>query len=63
MKKANLPVIGITADLAAEKVQRGKPIRETTLFLAQRYYRAVAQAGGIPVILPPISEPAAIRNS
>ena len=63
MNKTQPPVIGITADLSADSSPRGTPAREPTLFLAQRYYRAVAQAGGIPVILPPISGASAIRQT
>jgi len=63
MNKIEPPVIGITADLSADSSPRGTPAREPTLFLAQRYYRAVAQAGGIPVILPPISGASVIRQT
>jgi putative glutamine amidotransferase len=54
------PVIGITADFAEANVRKQS---EATLFLAQRYYRAVEQAGATPLILPPLSLAAAIRRS
>jgi putative glutamine amidotransferase len=63
MNKTQPPVIGITADLSADSSPRSTPAREPTLFLAQRYYRAVAQAGSIPVILPPVSGASAIRQT
>jgi putative glutamine amidotransferase len=60
MSKANQPVIGISADLI-EGDARAK--REPALFLAQRYYRAVEQAGALPFILAPLSSAAAIRQA
>jgi putative glutamine amidotransferase len=54
-------VIGITADLlgldSAENTRH-----ERTLVLPQRYCRAVQEAGGVPLILPPTSSPTAIRR-
>ena len=60
MTKKKPPVVGITADFAEANAQTKS---EPTLFLAQRYYRAVEQAGATPVILPPLSSSAAIRRS
>ena len=54
------PVIGITADFAEGNVGKKS---EATLFLAQRYYRAVEQAGAIPLILPPLSSSPASRRT
>jgi len=59
MTKGKPPVVGITADFAEAKHQVHS---EPTLFLAQRYYRAVEQAGATPLILPPLSSAAAIRR-
>jgi len=60
MSKSDSPVIGITADFAEGDTQAK---REPALFLAQRYYRAVEQAGALPFILPPLSSAAAIRQT
>ena len=60
MTTSNSPVIGITADFAEANTNAK---REPTLFLAQRYYRAVEQAGAMPLVLPPFSSVAAIRRS
>jgi putative glutamine amidotransferase len=60
MTKKKPPVVGITADFA-EANARTK--NEPALFLAQRYYRVVEQAGATPLILPPLSSAAAIRHS
>jgi len=54
------PVVGITADLVEQKL---KANGEPTLFLHQRYYRAIEQAGATPLILPPLNSAAAIRQS
>jgi len=60
MTKRKPPVVGITADFNEGNHQaHGEP----ALFLAQRYYRAVEQAGATPLILPPLSSAAAIRRS
>ena len=60
MSKNHPPVIGITADYA-EGIAKAKS--EPTLFLAQRYYRAVEQAGATPLVLPPLSSAGAIRQA
>ena len=60
MSKSHLPVIGITADYAEANLGKKS---EATLFLAQRYYRAVEQAGATPLILPPLSSSAASRRA
>src|ERR1043166_5796475 len=44
------PLIGITADLSAPNGNKTRP--ELTLFLPQRYCRAVEAAGATPIILP-----------
>jgi putative glutamine amidotransferase len=60
MSKTNPPVIGISADFVEGDAQAN---REPALLLAQRYYRAVEQAGAMPFILPPLSSAAAIRQA
>jgi putative glutamine amidotransferase len=60
MSKSQSPIIGITADFAEGNTQAK---REPMLFLAQRYYRAVEQAGALPFILPPLSSAAAMRQA
>ncbi|MSP38961.1 MAG: gamma-glutamyl-gamma-aminobutyrate hydrolase family protein [Deltaproteobacteria bacterium] len=60
MKKNHLPIIGISADFA-EGDRKTK--LEPTLFLAQRYYRAVEQAGALPIILPQLSSATMIRQA
>ena len=52
------PLIGITSD--ASNADRSEN-REPLFFLAQRYVRAVANAGAIPLILPPTISSKAIR--
>jgi putative glutamine amidotransferase len=37
-------------------------VREPTLFLPQRYCRAIQEAGGIPLILPPIASQSGLRR-
>jgi len=60
MSKSHSPVIGISADFAEGDARTR---REPTLFLAQRYYRAIEQAGALPFILPPLSSAGAIRQA
>lgn len=45
------PVIGITGNYG-----------ETTCKLGEGYYQSIATAGGVPVIIPPINDPATILN-
>jgi putative glutamine amidotransferase len=60
MTKRDPPIIGITADFIEQKAKvNGEP----TLFLHQRYYRVVEQVGATPLILPPLTSQAAIRQS
>jgi putative glutamine amidotransferase len=54
------PLIGITPDLAHQEAAHGPTER---LFLNLDYAQAVWQAGGIPVVLPPIDEPEAFLSS
>ena len=56
------PLIGITADLSPAQRNRTETPREATLFLPQRYCRAVEDAGGTPIILPMVSSAAALRQ-
>ena len=60
MSKRYSAVIGVTADFAEAD---GRTKSEATLFLAQRYYRAIEQAGATPLILPPLSSSGAIRRA
>lgn len=46
------PLIGITGNFAAGEVR-----------LCDRYYKSVAAAGGVPVVIPPLSDKAAIINT
>jgi putative glutamine amidotransferase len=53
------PLIGITSDTSnADRRENREPL----YFLAQRYVRAVAKAGAIPLILPPMLSSSAIRR-
>lgn len=56
MTRRKSPTIAITADFAAASGQN-----EPTLFLAERYYRAIEKAGALPVVLPPLNSSAALR--
>ena len=59
MSKWRAALIGITADTAGES-GRGGGTTDWTLLLPGRYCRAISQAGGIPIILPPVgSDPGA----
>ena len=53
------PLIGITSDTSNADPREN---REPLYFLAQRYVRAVANAGAIPLILPPMLSSSAIRR-
>lgn len=61
MRSRRIALIGITADFdnGAKTRGRGKP--GATIFLHERYCRAIERAGGIPVLLSPGS-PRAIAN-
>jgi len=52
MTAACLPLVGVTADVAEPDGNRTGGFGEPTLFLAERYCRAVQAAGAIPLILP-----------
>jgi len=56
------PLIGITGDLSGLPANGTNIAQEPTLFLAQRYYRAVQEADGMPLVLPPIASRAALRR-
>jgi putative glutamine amidotransferase len=56
---SRVPVIGITADFAAGAKPGSPSPREPTVFLHQRYCREVERAGGLPIILPPVSSTSA----
>ena len=56
------PLVGITADLSSSERNGTQKRRETTLFLPQRYCRAIENAGGTPIVLPITSSAAAIRQ-
>jgi len=46
------PVIGITADFSPARRDEQGAASEATHFLPQRYCRAIADAGGVALILP-----------
>jgi putative glutamine amidotransferase len=56
------PVIGITGDPSGLPANGTNAVQEPTLFLPQRYYRAVQEADGIPFILPPVASRRALRR-
>ncbi len=58
MTRRKPPAIAITADFAAGDAQT-----EPTLFLAERYYRAIEKLGALPVVLPPLATAAALRQA
>jgi putative glutamine amidotransferase len=51
------PVIGITADFSPARRDERGGAREAAHFVPQRYCRAIADAGGVPVILPSAMNP------
>jgi putative glutamine amidotransferase len=55
MTRRSAPVIGITADFSAAKLNGGSVAREATHTLPHRYCRAVENAGGVALILPAIN--------
>jgi putative glutamine amidotransferase len=57
------PLIGITADMSGVAANRTGATQEPTLFLAQRYYRAVQKAGGMSLVLPPIGFRPTLRKT
>jgi len=59
MTRKRSPLIGITSDFA--KTGNGN-IDEPTLFLAQRYYRAIEQSGATPIVLAALAATSAIRR-
>ncbi len=56
------PLIGITADLSGVPADGTDFVQEPTLFLPQRYCRAIQEVGGIPLILPPIPSQSGLRR-
>jgi len=56
------PTIGITADLTGAPYD-GTKSKQVSLFLPQRYCRAVEDAGGIPFVVPISSSMAALRRT
>lgn len=57
-KKAERPIIGINMDVS----QRGDSGASPALRLSGAYVDAITSAGGIPVVLPPVLDKAAIRR-
>ncbi len=55
-------LIGITADLSSPQSTKSETQRERTLFLPQRYCRAIENAGGTPIILPLTGSAAALKQ-
>ena len=62
LSKSQAPLIGITGDLSGLPANDTNTAQEPTLFLAQRYYRAVQEADGIPLVLPPVASRGALRS-
>ena len=56
------PLIGITADLSGVPANGTNTAQELTLFLPQRYCRAIQEVGGIPLILPPIASQSGLHR-
>jgi len=56
------PVIGITADFSPARRAEQGAAREAAHFLPQRYCRAIADAGGIALILPAMNPGAALNR-
>lgn len=52
MSRGSSPLIGITADLSDASPNGTGNYRESTVFLPERYVRAIEQAGAIPLVLP-----------
>ncbi|HSE89360.1 MAG TPA: gamma-glutamyl-gamma-aminobutyrate hydrolase family protein [Candidatus Binatia bacterium] len=57
------PLIGISADLSDVPANATNPAQEPLLFLPQRYCRAIQEAGGITLILPPIASRSGLRRT
>ena len=51
-KRSEAPVIGVTPDVATRDTSAN--LKDSNLFLSQRYNRAILIAGGIPMVLPMI---------
>ena len=62
MTRRNLPLIGITADIANPPSKTIQSNAERVSFLPERYVSAVEQAGGTPVILPSIGSKFSIQK-
>lgn len=60
--RSRTPLIGITADLSGVSVAGSSRGQEPALFLPQRYCRAIQEAGGIPLILPPVASQSGLRR-
>jgi putative glutamine amidotransferase len=61
MSNRRMVLIGITPDIDHDD-KNGRASMDSMLFLPQRYCRALAQAGGVPIVLPPTgSRSVAIR--
>lgn len=60
--KSRAPLIGITADLSSRDSRASKLYKEATLFLSQRYCRAVEVAGGLPLLLSPMLSKSSARR-
>jgi putative glutamine amidotransferase len=57
------PLIGITADFSSVATNGTGGVQEPTLFLPQRYYRAVQKARGMSLVLPPMASRSALRTT
>ena len=59
MNRSTPPVIGITADVEGNRQNRSHAGK---IYLLERYFYALEQAGALPLILAPIASPTALRR-
>ena len=57
-----VPLIGITADRSSVAANGSNSGPEPVIFLPQRYCHAIQEAGGIPLILPPVAARSGLRS-
>ncbi len=62
MRSRPIALVGITADFDSGAKRRGGRQSRATIFLPERYCRAIERAGGIPVLLSPGGAPTAAKH-
>lgn len=62
MNRRSSPLIGITADISGASNRFSNRLKDSTLFLPERYLTAIQRAGAIPVVLPANRTKSAIRR-